>query len=81
MQMSINISFKLKSFSKLDKTVNLCRHNHFHIRCANKGHLHDLVSLLHPVFIRRAVWLDSTYKDPNVVASHESKTQTALLYK
>lgn len=47
----------------------------------NKTHLQDLVSLLHPLLVRRAVWLNSTYKDPNIIASHESKTQTLLFNK
>lgn len=43
------------------------------------SHLQDLVSLFHALPIRRAVWLNSTYKYPDVVSPHEPQTHTAIL--
>lgn len=48
---------------------------------ASLSHLHDLVSLFHSLVVGRAVWLNSTYKDTDIVAPHEPQTHTALLRK
>lgn len=42
-------------------------------------HLHDLVSLLHPLRVGGAVWLNSAHKYPNVVSSHEPQPDAAVL--
>lgn len=44
-------------------------------------HLHDLVSLFHPLLIGGAVWLDSTDKYSDVISSHEPQPNATLLHK
>lgn len=45
------------------------------------SYLHDLVSLLHPLRVGGAVWLNSAYKYPDVVSSHEPQPNAAVLCK
>lgn len=47
----------------------------------NLSHLHDLVSLLHPLVVGRAVGLNAPDKYAHVVSPHQPQAHAVLLHK
>lgn len=45
------------------------------------SHLHDLVSLFHPLVVRWTVGLDAPHKYTHVVSSDQPQADTVLLHK